>query len=76
MPLKRSRTICATGKKAAVALATRLAWKRYILVMRSWKMLFANSTALGQSQLEDGEIGEQPTRRRQAGIPHCRSSIL
>lgn len=46
MPLKRRRTIWATGRRAAIALATRLAWKRYILVMRSWKMLFASSTAL------------------------------
>jgi hypothetical protein len=38
------------GRTAAVTLATRLAWKRYILIKRSWKMLFASSTALGQGQ--------------------------
>lgn len=63
-PLKRSRIICTTGKKAAVDLATRLAWKRYILVMRSWKMLFASSTALDQGQLKDG--GKE---WRVAGVP-------
>jgi hypothetical protein len=45
-PLKRRSTICTTGSTAAVALAIRLAWKRYILKTRSWKMLFASSTAL------------------------------
>ncbi len=45
--LKRSRTICTAGSRVAKALANRLAWIRYTLVMRSWKMLFASSMALG-----------------------------
>lgn len=45
-PLNRSSTICAAGRSEAIALAARLAWKRYVLVMRSWKILLASSMAL------------------------------
>jgi hypothetical protein len=34
-PLKRRSTICMTGRTAAVTLARRLAWKRYILTKRN-----------------------------------------
>ncbi len=44
--LKRSRRIWTAGRRVAKALAARLAWMRYILAMRSWKMLLASSTAL------------------------------
>jgi hypothetical protein len=60
-----------------MAFAARLAWKRYVLVMRSWKMLLASSKALGSRSVGgmQGGVGGR-TRRKRAWILHCSRSIL